>query len=151
MVALLWAATQGRPYKNQVSLDCTNLLPSGLGAGLIVFSSRPPVKRGGASVVGQGISLCRNFQTKASEIITIGDLCSQGVELLCRRLWRMPTLVSCPLRIACITSMSAIVHPAAQKDLKPNMGCVRRFTARWSCSMDCSEHSPATLPLILPQ
>jgi hypothetical protein len=31
VVALLWAATQGRPYKNRVSLECTNLLPSGLG------------------------------------------------------------------------------------------------------------------------
>ena len=41
-------------------------------------------------------------------------------------------LVSCPLRMACIVSIPAIVHRAAQKDLKPSIGRVRRFTARWS-------------------
>jgi hypothetical protein len=35
--------------------------------------------------------LCRNFQLQTSEIITIGDLCSQGIELLCGRLWPVPS------------------------------------------------------------
>ena len=43
-------------------------------------------------------------------------------------------LVSCPLRIACMTSMPVIVHRAAQNDLKPSIGRVIRLIARWSCS-----------------
>ena len=45
-----------------------------------------------------------------------------------------PVVISCPLRMACMTSMPAIVHRAAQNDLNPSMGRVSRFTARWSCS-----------------
>ena len=33
-----------------------------------------------------------------------------------------------------MTSIPAIVHRAAQNDLKPSIGRVSRFTARWSCS-----------------
>src|SRR5215510_16103585 len=37
-------------------------------------------------------------------------------------------VASCPLRIACMTSIPAIVQRAAQKDLKPSMGRISRFT-----------------------
>ena len=41
---------------------------------------------------------------------------------------------NCPLRMACMTSIPAIVQHAAQNDLKPSMGRMRRLTALWSCS-----------------
>src|SRR5262249_30759171 len=45
-----------------------------------------------------------------------------------------PVVTSCPLRMTCMTSMPAMVQRAAQNDLKPSIGRVIRFTARWSCS-----------------
>lgn len=41
---------------------------------------------------------------------------------------------SCPLRIACLTSIPAIVPQAAQHDVNPHRGRTLRFPTRWSCS-----------------
>ena len=102
-----------------------------------------PQRRGDFRYTAVGVSherrrgfsgFCRKVQMKTSKIITFCDLRSQSIELLCGCLWHVPEVITCPLRIACMTSMPAIVHRAAQKDLKPSMGRVSRFTARWSCS-----------------
>jgi hypothetical protein len=76
---------------------------------------------------------CRKVQIETNKIITFCDLRSQGVAL--PGVWRMLSVVSnCPLRIACMTSMPALVHRAAHNDLNPSVGRVSRVTARWSCS-----------------
>ena len=63
---------------------------------------------------------CRKGQIETNNIITFYDLRSQGVAL--PGVWRMLSVVSnCPLRIACITSMPAIVQRAAHNDLNPSM------------------------------
>ena len=48
---------------------------------------------------------------------------------------RLPGQCNCPFLIMCIVSIPEISFWALQNDLKPIMGFVIRFTARWSCSM----------------
>ena len=71
---------------------------------------------------------------KSSEIITFCYLCSQAVELLCRRSGYGFGGFQLSLANGMHDFNAGNRTAGAQKDLKPSMGRVSRLTARWSCS-----------------
>jgi hypothetical protein len=84
-------------------------------------------------MTGEKGGLCRNslIKIEISHYLLLIQPRRKLFRWLCSRL---SCVVSCPLRIAGMTSIPVMVHRAAHNDLKPSMGPVIRFTARWPCS-----------------
>src|SRR5271157_1117544 len=47
----------------------------------------------------------------------------------------LPTPLTCPLRIMCMTSYPCSVRPAVAREKKPIPGLTKRLRKRWSCSI----------------